>query len=628
MKNEMKQEKSRKNTTNHLLWKRIVSLLCMMTILSSLMAGCGSKEVVEDKNTDLLVEVTNPEVHSISIEGDFMGTVQAQEETIVIPKLSGQVTETYFEEGDIVQAGDLLFAIDDTSAKLALQGAEAGLKQAQASVETAQANVESAQAGYASTQAAVDATLGTIGTEKENIENSVENAQIALAQAETGLDTSEKNYTYQSGSIGVASEAYEEVKDKKSNLKKQLENTRDVKSKLGDMLTKVKNCRDNADWVSFAGMTGANTTGSNFIDPTTGAATSYGALPSAEKTVVDTAISEMQGKKNDADSAVSSLETAYDAAKSGVESADVAVDGAIAGAASAAANVDRAADGLSQAESALALAQQSLSDYESYAVPSKTAQAEASMASANAGMTSANAGVTSAGAAVTSSQVNVENAKLQLEYTNVKSPVTGVVQTKSVDKYGMAQAGGAAYVITSKDSVNIVFYVSERVVQSLQLNQSVKLERNTIAYEANISSISDVIDMATGLYKVEASIQGDTASLAVGSSVKVTTATQHADNVINVPIDCVNYENQKPYVYCMVDGKAVKTNIETGLSDNENIEIKSGITTDSQIITSWSSKLKDGVGVTTADVITTKDAEDDTARTNAGAETVLGGLYQ
>ena len=57
----------------------------------------------------------------------------------------------------------------------------------------------------------------------------------------------------------------------------------------------------------------------------------------------------------------------------------------------------------------------------------------------------------------------------------------------------------------------------------------------------------------------------------------------------------------------MEGNKAVKTEIETGITNNETVEVKSGLTKDSQIITTWASQLKDGAEVKLRDAVETKD---------------------
>ena len=62
------------------------------------------------------------------------------------------------------------------------------------------------------------------------------------------------------------------------------------------------------------------------------------------------------------------------------------------------------------------------------------------------------------------------------------------------------------------------------------------------------------------------------------------------------------------------DGKAEKTEIEAGIYDDENMEVKSGLTSDSQVIVSWSNELVDQ-----GEVLLAQDS--DGAQTNGNNET-------
>ena len=85
--------------------------------------------------------------------------------------------------------------------------------------------------------------------------------------------------------------------------------------------------------------------------------------------------------------------------------------------------------------------------------------------------------------------------------------------------------------------------------------------------------------------------------LTPGTSVSVSTVTQHADNVITIPVDCVYYESGKAYTYVVDGDVARKVYMETGLYDTDNIEIISGLGENASVITTWSSDLRDGLPI-------------------------------
>ena len=59
----------------------------------------------------------------------------------------------------------------------------------------------------------------------------------------------------------------------------------------------------------------------------------------------------------------------------------------------------------------------------------------------------------------------------------------------------------------------------------------------------------------------------------------------------------VNYDGGIPYVYCLENGIAVRTDVEVGIHDEERIEILGGLEDGSQVIYSWSNELVDGAEV-------------------------------
>ena len=190
----------------------------------------------------------------------------------------------------------------------------------------------------------------------------------------------------------------------------------------------------------------------------------------------------------------------------------------------------------------------------------------------------------------------VDLAQLQLDYANVTAPVSGLITSKGVTKNNMTSTGSVAYTIMSNDSKYVTFLVSEEVMKELSLDQIITVDRNGNTYDAVITENPGVADMQTGLFKVKAKINAAD-DIINGVSVKITLSTQHADNVMSVPIDAVYHESEKSYVYTYENGKANKVYVETGLFDDEVIEIISGLSDSDQVITTWSSQLRNGVEV-------------------------------
>ncbi len=193
-------------------------------------------------------------------------------------------------------------------------------------------------------------------------------------------------------------------------------------------------------------------------------------------------------------------------------------------------------------------------------------------------------------------QTGLQAAQQQLSYTRVTAPISGTIEKKSVSVHGMASPQSPAYVISNKNQMTVQFFVSETVRENIRIGDALTMEKNGAAYTGEIMEIGEMVDTSTGLFLVKASIQ-NTQDLYTGSTVKVTLTTQRADNAILIPLGALYREAGNAYVYVYENGQAKKTAVQTGMYNDEFIQITEGLTANSTIITSWSSQLQDALPV-------------------------------
>lgn len=567
---------------------RFTAFACVTVMTSGLLlsgcAGPGSKDTVEEKDTSILVETALPKTESIELDGDFIGTVEAEDEVTVVAKIGGDVTAAYFEEGDRVNAGDLLFTIDDRSAQISMEQAQASLESANASVNSASAGVSVAELNLLYTQEQIKETLGKVDTNQMQLENAVASAKYALKAAE-------ENESIAAEQFGIARDNYKDLEDSLDDLKDDANN-------MGKYARQLKTVKSNYDKIKNGTMNLPSDLDSKY----TGSGT-----PEDKAAYY---IKELAGAESEYELGVmiSSAESSESSMRSQRSSLDGNKDSARLAQIQAAIGKETAKNNVLSAEDAKRLAEKMLQDYELYTKAVIIAGANAQLAGSNSNLIAAQSGMTQAQAGVKQAQAGVEAAQLQLEYTQVTAPVSGVIREKNVTVNNMAMQGSTAYVITADSGSNVTFYVSEAVMKELTVGQQAKVERNGEIYQATISENAGVADAESGLFKIKAQLsESDAQKLIAGTTVKITLATRRADQVMTIPVDSVYYEAQKAFVYCMEGNKAVKTEIETGITNNETVEVKSGLTKDSQIITTWASQLKDGAEVKLRDAAETKD---------------------
>lgn len=528
--------------------KSIVSIFVLSLVFC--LTGCNSTENTEEATEDkrITVKVDTPKISSIENSGDFIGTVQSEEQVYVMSKLSGDVTETFFEVGDYVNEGDLLFTVDDTSAQIQLKQANASLSSANASLNTAKAGVNTANANINYQTASVTESFAKSDTTEKQLQLSIDQAEVNFRNNEINIGTLDNTLTNLKDKLN-------DVNDGIDALKPQLEG---AKAEYAAALSAAQ-----SDPSDKAKQEAAN----------------------AKKSILDTYssnLSSLESSKDSLESSIKQTEASISTAKNSncliVEQADIARD--------------------------------QKSDYQNYTRATIGNGGLASLAQAQAGVVQAEAGVVQSKAGITQAQAAVDAAKLQLDYANVTAPVSGIITSKGVTKNNMTSTGSVAYTIMSDGSKFVVFYVSEDIMRELQVGQSITVEKNNEELEAVITENPQVADANTGLFMVKARVNGNE-DLVSGIKVKLNMTTKHADNVMTLPIDAVYHESEKSFVYTYVNGKANKVYVETGLYDDEKIEIISGITTDDQVITTWSSQLRNGSEVKVENSVSMNNSQSD-----------------
>ncbi|MBD5451514.1 MAG: efflux RND transporter periplasmic adaptor subunit [Lachnospiraceae bacterium] len=202
---------------------------------------------------------------------------------------------------------------------------------------------------------------------------------------------------------------------------------------------------------------------------------------------------------------------------------------------------------------------------------------------------------------ISAAQLGIEQAQESLDAYTITATISGVIETVNVSEHDFATSSSPAFVISNKDAMVATFYVSEDIRNTFRTGQSVSVEKDEKEYAGEIIEIGSAVDQTTGLFKVKVNVGGDTSALLSGTKATVTTDTYHENNAVIIPYDAVYYDGTEAYVYTVVDGKAKKTYVTTGLYDTESIVITEGLSGTDLLITTWSAQLRDGVDVSIID---------------------------
>ena len=167
---------------------------------SLLLGGCGSNGAQDAVETSaVVVDMKQAQTGKLTLQNSFVGTVSPQEMVYVIPFASGTVTDTYFEVGDQVNAGDVLFKIDDSAAKLQLEQAQLSAanvrQQADSALTTQQesANIQmdssrvQAQSGYDQAQIAYVQAKNAYDQNYDDLSDQIDACNANITQLENAI---------------------------------------------------------------------------------------------------------------------------------------------------------------------------------------------------------------------------------------------------------------------------------------------------------------------------------------------------------------------------------------------------------------------------------------------------------
>ncbi len=529
-------------------YRGTISLLLTVSLLSAAVTGCqflpnkAEENREEAADTSIEVSTANPDVRDVAIKSNFSATIEADSTVVVIPKAAGEVVEKYFEVGDHVIEGDLLFKIDNEGAKLQVD-------QAKAVVDSAKAGYTAQQATAASTKAQANETIAKISSNEAQLDMAVDSAYAQKRSAGDQFQSSMTAEDYYETEYYEAKDDLSDMKKKKKKLKKQSDDMEDLMNayyaKLG-----AEGEEGAKNWLKSQGFDSEK----ELKDAYSGAASAYSA----------------------ADSAVDQLENAiqsYDLQKR--------TNGY---------NTDSAEMNYYTAQENVALAEQNREIYRNFTKATTLFGVNASIVGADAGLVNSESNLRQA-------KVNLENAEMALDNYTVTAPVSGTITDIGISLHNMASSATAAYTIETDAKNKIVFYVAEGTVDSVRAGNDALVTKNGSEFAARIINVGNTLDPETGLFKVEAAMVDSSNTFINGSTVSIKTITRESRNAITVPGDAVYYDDEQAYVFVAEDSKAVRRDVETGISDDEGIVITKGLGKKDDVIVSWSSQLRDGAGI-------------------------------
>ena len=199
-------------------------------------------------------------------------------------------------------------------------------------------------------------------------------------------------------------------------------------------------------------------------------------------------------------------------------------------------------------------------------------------------------------------------AALDVKEAKVVAPISGYVSTRYAKPGNLVHQYQQKnlFHIVSQQELQGVLHLPEGQFSKLKTGQNVKLKVPAVdnqMFNAKVERISPVIDANSGTFKVVITMDNSKQTLKAGMFAEVSIEFGIHHNSILAPSSAILTMDNSNIAYQVVDGKAVKTQVEVGYRQGGLVEIISGVEDTAQLITAGHNNLKDQADVNVINAI-------------------------
>lgn len=201
-------------------------------------------------------------------------------------------------------------------------------------------------------------------------------------------------------------------------------------------------------------------------------------------------------------------------------------------------------------------------------------------------------------AALEQAQAGLMLAQNQLSHCTITSPINGVVGSVNLSLGDTASPSSPAATVSDTSRLEIETLVSESEVSYIQTGAVVDVLVKAAGekpFKGKVDSVSSVPDPMKRNYTVKVVLDNPDNKIKSGMFAEVLISTVSKNDVIAVPLAAVIPRSGRQIIYT-VDSKnrAREIDVETGLRDNNYVEIVSGLKAGEQVIIKGNTLVNNG----------------------------------
>ena len=200
-----------------------------------------------------------------------------------------------------------------------------------------------------------------------------------------------------------------------------------------------------------------------------------------------------------------------------------------------------------------------------------------------------------------------EQTKLNLSYTTISSPIAGVLTTRQVEVGSLVTNNQVVFSVADFPPLLARIRIPEKHIGKLSVGQEARVTVESAPgkrFSGKVEMISPVVEPESGTIKVTIEIQeGARGALRPGMFSSVYLITETHENALVIPKKGLVLEGEGNQVFVYEEdpasgmGTAVRRKVDIGFTDNERLEVLTGLREGDQLITVGHEGLRPGTSV-------------------------------
>ena len=198
------------------------------------------------------------------------------------------------------------------------------------------------------------------------------------------------------------------------------------------------------------------------------------------------------------------------------------------------------------------------------------------------------------------SKVNKGDVIAKLSSKIITAPFSGIIGKRGIS--GSSLGSENTIILTLDDSRKILCDLKIPETYAAVLKKDLKLKAKFSAYkdksyEGKIESIASRIDPQTRSILARAKINNENTEIIPGSLLEIE-ILYNEKNALSIPDTSIMYEGSKKFVYKIIENDMIKkTEVETGVRYEGNLEVLNGLKEGDQVIAEGLTKVRPGMKV-------------------------------